>query len=55
MVYLKEELTTFEIVSQDVQHSNHLGEDENSVASLLQTHQQFVQQNQLPTASDQLL
>lgn len=55
VVYLKEELTTFEIVSQDVQHSNHLGEDENSVASLLQTHQQFVQQNQLPTASDQLL
>lgn len=53
--YLEEELSALQVISQDIQHPYHLGEDENSVASLLQTHQQLVQQNQLPTAADQLL
>lgn len=53
--YLKEELSAPQVVSQDIQHPDHLGEDENSVAPLFQTDQQLVQQNQLPTAADQLL
>lgn len=53
--YLKEKLSTPQVLSQDIQHPYHLGEDENSVASLLQTHQQFVQQNELPAAAYQLL
>lgn len=53
--YLKEELSAPEVFSQDIQHPHHLREDEHSVASLLQTHQKFVQQNQFPTAANQLL
>lgn len=53
--YLKEELSTSQIFSQDIQHPYHLREDENSVASLFQTYQQFIQQDQLSTAADQLL
>lgn len=55
LAYLEEELAAPQIVSKDIQHPNHLGEDEDSVAALLQTDQQLVQQNQLPTAADQLL
>lgn len=53
--YLKVEILALQIVSQNVQHPDHLGEDEDSVASLLQTNQQFVQKHQLPAAADQLL
>lgn len=55
LAYLKEELAAPQIVSKDIQHPNHLRENQNSVATLLQTDQQLVQQNQLPTAADQLL
>ncbi len=51
--YLKEKLPAPQVISQDIEHPYHLGKDENSVASLLQAHQQFVQQNELPTATDQ--
>lgn len=53
--YLKEELSASQIISQNIQHAYHLGEDEDSVSSLLQTDQQLVQQYQLPTAADQML
>lgn len=43
--YLKEELSAPQVLSQEIQHPHHLGEYENSVAPLLQTHQQLVQQN----------
>lgn len=55
LAYLKEELAAPQIVSKDIQHPNHLGENEDSVATLLQTDQQLVQQNELPTAADQML
>lgn len=55
LAYLEEELAAPQIVSKDIQHPNHLGEDEDSVAALLQTDQQLVQQDQLPAAADQLL
>lgn len=41
--YLKEELSAPQVFSQDIQHPDHLGEDENSVAPLFQTYQQLVQ------------
>ena len=53
--YLEEELPAPQVISQDIEHPHHLREDEDSVSSLLQTHQQFVQKNQLSTATDQLL
>lgn len=53
--HLKEELTASQIFGQDIQHPHHLGKDENSVSSLLQANQQFVQQDQLTAAADQLL
>lgn len=54
-IYLKQELSAPQIFSQDIKHSYHLGEDENSVSPFFQTHQQFVQENQLSTAADQML
>lgn len=39
-----------EVFSQNVQHPNHLREDQNSVASFSESSQQLVQQHQLPTA-----
>lgn len=53
--HLEEKLSAPQVLSQDVQHPDHLGEDEDSVASLFQPHQQFIQQNQLPTAADKVL
>lgn len=53
--YLEKELPTPQVFCQNVKHPYHLGEDEDSVTSLLQTHKQFVQKNQLSTTADQLL
>lgn len=44
-----------EVLSQNVQHPDHLGEDQHSVSSLSQPGQQFVQQHQLPAALHQAL
>lgn len=44
-----------EILCQNVQHPDHLREDEHSVSSLPQPGQQFVQQHQLPAALHQTL
>lgn len=44
-----------EILGQNVQHPDHLREDEHSVSSLPQPGQQFVQQHQLPAALHQTL
>ena len=43
-IYLKEEMTLLEILCQDVQHTHHLREDKDPVASLFQSAQQLVQQ-----------
>lgn len=40
-----------EVLSQNVQHPDHLREDQDSVASLSEPGQQLVQQHQLPAAS----
>lgn len=39
-----------EVFSQDIQHPDHLREDQDSVASLSKSGEQLVQQHQLPTA-----
>lgn len=39
-----------EIFSQDIQHPDHLREDQDSVASLSKSGEQLGQQHQLPTA-----
>ncbi len=39
-----------EVFSQNVQHPDHLGEDQDSVASFSEPGQQLVQQHQLPAA-----
>lgn len=44
-----------EVLSQNVQHPDHLREDQHSVSSLSQPGQQFVQQHQLPAALNQAL
>lgn len=41
--YLEWEMTELQVLSQDVQHADHLREDQHSVASLLQSTQQLVQ------------
>jgi len=53
--YLEQKLAALEVLGQDVQHPDHLREDEDAVATLLQTHQQLVQQHQLPAAPNQVL
>lgn len=49
------EMSQLEILCQDVQHPDHLREDENSMPCLLQSHQQLIEQNQLSTALHQKL
>lgn len=44
-----------EVFSQNVQHPDHLGEDQDSVASFSESGQQLVQQHQLPAAPHQTL
>lgn len=44
-----------EVFSKNVQHPDHLGEDQDSVASFSESGQQLVQQHQLPTASHHTL
>lgn len=41
--HLKEELTALQVLSQDVQHPDHLGKDEHAVATFLQPYQQLIQ------------
>ena len=53
--HLEQKLSALQVLGQDVQHPNHLREDEHAVATLLETYQQLVQQNQLTAASDQVL
>ena len=43
------------VLSKNIQHSDHLGEDQDTMASLSQANQQLVQQEQLTTASYQRL
>lgn len=43
------------VLCQNVQHAHHLREDEDSMATSMKPSQQFVQQEQLPTASDEML
>lgn len=52
---LEEELPALEVLGQDVQHPDHLREDQHAVAALLQPNQQLVKQHQLSTATDQVL
>lgn len=53
--YLERVAVFGEILGQNVQHPDHLGEDEHAVSSLPQPGQQFVQQHQLPAALHQTL
>ena len=43
------------VLSKNIQHSDHLGEDQDTMAGLSQANQQLVQQEQLTTASYQRL
>ena len=54
-VYLEGEVSVLEVLGKDVQHADHLWEDEDAVSSLLQPHQQLVQQDQFATRLDQCL
>lgn len=49
--YLERVALPGEVLSQNVQHPDHLGEDQDSVASFSEPGQQLVQQHQLPAAS----
>lgn len=53
--HLKRVSLLCEIFGQYVQHPDHLGEDQDSVASFAESGQQFVQQDQLSTAPHQSL
>jgi len=47
---LKAKPSELHVLCKDVQHPDHLWEDEDTMASLLQPHKQFVEQDQLATA-----
>lgn len=55
MPNLEVEVPEAHVVSQDVQHAHHLGEDEDAMSSLVETHQKLVQQVELATPTNQSL
>ena len=50
---LESKASKFHILLQNIQHANHLREDEDSMSSLLQSDKELIQQEQLSTPSDQ--
>ena len=48
-------MSQLQVLRDDVQHANHLREDEYTMPRFLQPHQELVQQDQLPTALHQAL
>ena len=55
VLYLEMEVPEAHVVCQDVQHAHHLGENEDAMSGLVETHQQLVQQVQLATSTNQSL
>ena len=53
--HLERKVSHGEVLSQDVQHANHLGEDQHPMAGVPQPNQQLVQQEQLPATPQELL
>ena len=52
---LVNKVAELEVLCDDVEHADHLREDEHAVTRLFESHQQLVQQDQLPTALHQAL